>query len=529
MDMIIVDAIEPGWRYGDDRVGAAGFAKSTDEALTTQAIRRPVTTREAIEAAFDNGIVYAKGSSVIRMMEAWVGPDKWKELIRAFMAKHAWGSASAQDLFALIGDKLGEPAEQAMRSFVEQPGVPLITFELQCDAHQLLIRQTRALSLGQSDPAQPRWHVPVCFRYGDALKALDACVLLDDVQTTVPLATCPSWFVPNQDARGYYRSAVEPKLMQVLLDTRSTLVRTAKPTAAEKMLIVSDLRSAVNRGELTIDNVLALTTLVIYDSDPKVAAWATLAASFRADALDDNLYQLALGWYDKAFGPMARRLRWWRLSSDSDERHALRIEIVPMVARRDNALAAAAEKAVDLWLAHKRGAIEDDLVDGALEVAAFRGKAARFDRYLEAAKAATDRTEQRRLLQALGGFVDPALANRALEIVLGTEFDLRDTSGIVARLLGHRETRDVALEFVEKHIGALLPRMRDDEAAWFMGSVAGAFCDADRRRRAAELLAPRTAKVGGAAQAVARGLEKSDQCIAELARELPDLQTFLKK
>ncbi|HEY5928621.1 MAG TPA: M1 family metallopeptidase [Kofleriaceae bacterium] len=530
MDMVITDTVEPTWRYRDNRVGTAAAAKAADELLSVQAIRRAVTTPEAIEAAFDNSIVYYKGSSVIRMMEAWVGPDKWRDFIRAFMTKHAWGSASANDFFALLADKLGDPAELVMRSFVEQPGVPLVAFEPHCEptGSRLAIRQTRALSLGQSDPAQPRWHLPVCFRYGDAMKAHDACVLLDTAEATVPLAVCPTWFVPNQDARGYYRSAIEPKLVQLLLDARNSTARNAKATPAEKMMIVSDMRSAVNRGELSIDSVLAMTGMIIYDTDPKVASWALVAASFRADALDENLYQLARGWREKTFGPMARRLRWARLTGDSDERHRLRIEIVPMIARHDARLGADAERLVDRWLRDRTG-IADDLVDAALAVAAFRGNATRFDRYLEAAKVAKDRTEQIRLLRPLAQFIDPVLAKRALDLVLATDFDLRDTRGIVLGLLEHRETRDLALDFLDKHIGALLPRMRDDEAAGFLGGIAGAFCDPERRKRAAAIVGNRAMKIGGAEQKVRRGLDKSDQCIAELARQLPDLKAYFEK
>ena len=56
---------------------------------------------------------------------------------------------------------------------------------------------------------------------------------------------------------------------------------------------------------------------------------------------------------------------------------------------------------------------------------------ARFERYLAAAKAARDRTEHQRLLSTLGTFTDPAIAKRSLELVLGHDLDMRDSSGIV--------------------------------------------------------------------------------------------------
>ena len=70
--------------------------------------------------------------------------------------------------------------------------------------------------------------------------------------------------------------------------------------------------------------------------------------------------------------------------------------------------------------------------------------------------------------------------------------------------------------------------MRDDEASWFLSVIAGTPCTAAQRKLAAELVTPRAAKYDGAQAGVARALEQSDQCIAEVARELPALQRFFK-
>ena len=45
----------------------------------------------------------------------------------------------------------------------------------------------------------------------------------------------------------------------------------------------------------------------------------------------------------------------------------------------------------------------------------------------------------------------------------------------------------------------------------------------------AALLTPRADKISGARVAMTRGLEQTDQCIAEVAREMPALQHFFIK
>jgi hypothetical protein len=294
------------------------------------------------------------------------------------------------------------------------------------------------------------------------------------------------------------------------------------------MMAIVDVRAMVDRGELSIDQSLALVPAILGDPDPAVARWAGSAAAFRADALPDALYHQAEAWWLKVYGPPAHALTWHRAQADSDDRHDLRRAVLSVVGSRDPALRAEAEKLADTWLADRSG-IADDLVDQVLAAAARHGGAARFDRILAAAKAPRDRTEVGRLLRALAEFDDPALAHRALDLVLGHDFDLRESIAILEIELSRRETRDQALAFATEHLDQILPRMRSDEASWLLGFMAGVFCDTPRIDQVRALVTPRAATIDGAQLSVERGLEKAGQCVTELAREQPALEQFLQR
>ena len=91
--MMITDAVEPAWRYRDERVELAIAAmRRRRERSRRRPIRLPVTTSEGIGASFDNGITYYKGASVLRMFEAYVGPDKWRDESAATCARTRGGT-----------------------------------------------------------------------------------------------------------------------------------------------------------------------------------------------------------------------------------------------------------------------------------------------------------------------------------------------------------------------------------------------------------------------------------------------------
>jgi aminopeptidase N len=523
-DMNITDAVAPQWHFRDHRISLATAAMKADETLAAHPIRHSVTTTEQIEASFDNDLTYFKGSTVLRACEALVGPERWRDFIRAYVKKHAWGNATAQDFLGDLRAQLGPEVADLLDLYTSRAGVPLVKVTADCKSIRV-DTSARALPAGVTEDADDRaeWPVPVCFRYGDATHSDRACTTM---HKPVAVSYCPTWVIPNAGANGYQRSVTDPKLVAQLLDPHSPVARVAKPTAAEKMMAIVDVSAMVDRGELPIDQVLALVPAILADPDPAVARYAGTADAFRADALPDALYHEAEAWWLKVYTAPARALTWHRAASDSDDRQDLRRSVLYAVGSRDPALRAEAEKLADRWLADRTG-IDDDLVDAMLDAAARHGSAALFEKILAAAKAPRDRNEIGRLLRALGEFDDPALARRALELVLGHDFDLRESLAILETEANRRETRDLALAFATDHLDEILPRMRSDEASWLLGFLAGAFCDTQRIDAVRTLLTPRAAKIDGAQLAVERGLEKANQCVTELAREQPALERFL--
>ena len=521
LDLIITDAVAPEWQVLDQRVGRASSAMTADETLSTVSVRQPVTTRAQIESSFDGAIVYNKGSTIARMYEYALGGDRWRAFMRTYMAKHAWGNATADDLFAVARAELGAEVEAGLRSFVEQPGVPRISATLSCTGTPTLeLAQQRSLPAGVTDPANRRWTLPVCARYGDGKTVRRTCATISQPSAVMPLeGRCPSWVYLNADATGYYRSVVKP-------GEAAKLLATGRLTNAEKLMLVEDVQGGVVRDELPASEPLALAPLLAKDPADRVARATGSALELRTDALDDTLYAKYLVLYGKTMKPLAQKLGWIRKPTDTDERHELRRNAM-WIAYHDPSYDKETQALAKKWLAD-RSAIADDLVPIVLAAAAHRGDAALFDALLAAARSPRDRTEQKRLLGALGGFGDPALASRALDLTLSKELDLRDSSPILWNVLNTRKTRATAIAFIEAHADELLARMREDEANWFLSGLAETPCDQPTLDRITPLVTSRAKKYGAAEASVTRGLELSRQCIQTMQRKLPALRAFLK-
>ena len=61
------------------------------------------------------------------MFEAWIGPEVFRKGIRDYLAAHEWGNATAADLWGALSKASGKDVGRPMATFLDQPGVPLVS------------------------------------------------------------------------------------------------------------------------------------------------------------------------------------------------------------------------------------------------------------------------------------------------------------------------------------------------------------------------------------------------------------------
>src|SRR3954462_714570 len=199
-------AWKPEWHAEVKETADNQTAMNLDALRATRPIRATASTPAEINELFDP-IAYEKGGAVLRMIESWVGEAAFQKGVNAYIAKHKYGNARAEDFWSTIAASTGKPVDKVMPTFVDQPGVPLITMSLTCEAGRgtLTLAQSRYSMEGTSAPASP-WQIPVCLETG---AAAPTCALLDTPRKDIALNACPAWTMANDNGRGYYRTALD--------------------------------------------------------------------------------------------------------------------------------------------------------------------------------------------------------------------------------------------------------------------------------------------------------------------------------
>src|SRR5207342_1938469 len=119
--------------------------------------------REAAMGRDSVAITYQKGGAVISMLEGYVGADAWREGVRAYMKKHAYGNTVSDDLWRAVQDAAGKPILDIAHDFTLQPGIPLIRVESATCANGKTTLQFKQGEFTRDRPDKHAltWRVPV--------------------------------------------------------------------------------------------------------------------------------------------------------------------------------------------------------------------------------------------------------------------------------------------------------------------------------------------------------------------------------
>jgi aminopeptidase N len=523
-DLQVSDAFEPGWEIGLEAVARRDRAMAADALPSARRVENPVTTPDELAGAFDPAITYDKGAAVLAMFERWLGPKRFRQILARYLAAHAWKTATADDFIAALDPSTDRRLGAAFRSFLEQPGVPLVTAKASCPPGgppAVELSQRRFVPAGVTAPDE-RWQIPVCVAWGDGDGKNRSCRLLSEAADRIVLDRCPTWILANDGAAGYYRSDVTAKGALALLATGQLSV-------AERLGLVGDLAAEVGTS-VALGDALALVPVLAADPDPHVAA-KSLALALKVQRADlvPELSARYTKFIRKSYGARGRALGWKRRRGETDADAALRSVLVPLLTHRgdDAELAEEARAHASRWL-DDRSELDPAIVDAALDAAGASRSQALWLKLEGAAALAKDGARRVQLLGALGGFDDLELAKASLALLLGQSFDIRDTLPILTRELDGRRTREVAYAFVKESWDRLVARLRPDEALGLLATPT-AFCDPGHRADAESFFGPRAAKLEGGARALAAALETVDVCIARTQADAKGLEAFLQK
>lgn len=511
------DHFYPEWRAQLEALAAREGVMNLDARKTTHAIQTPVETEEQAAGAFDN-ITYIKGQAFLRMLEAYLGEDTFRQGMRDYMARHQYSNTTTADLWAALERASGKPVAKLAGDWTTQPGFPVLGVSQACaDGKRKVTLTQEQFRLDEPASESRLWHVPVQL---GTVGGKTSYALLSERSVTVTLPGCQGALVVDPHSVGYYRVQYDASSFNALAGQVARLPDSAR------LKLLTDSWAMVQGGRAQLDAYFKL--LESFRNEPRVAIWRVILSNLSTlDSLarDQPERVLIQRFVSTLAAPRLDKLGWDHKSADTPEERELRAMLAGALAQAGDAGAIAQAKQRFARHLADPASVPPSMIDFVIGTAGRHADQATFDALLARTRATQSQEELYRYGAALVSARDPALAARALELSLSSSLPASFTS-LVVPLVAQAGHIDLAWSFAQANRAALL---RDQESLG-LNKFFPSLVETSTEARHADMMEAWIAKEFGAdAQAVARqvGNQVRTQAMQQ-QRLLPQVRAALK-
>ena len=464
-EMKCVSAYRPEWKRWLSFSAMREGSQETDALAATRPIEFEVASPTEANAMFD-AITYQKGSSILRMLENYIGEDAFRSGVTGYLKKHAYGNTDTPDLWTALEEASGEPVGEIMDTWIFQGGYPRLSVERDGSNFRLSQEQFRLIGEGDST-----WKVPVLYSSSTG----EGKLVLGDEPVSISAADD---LVVDSGGEGFFRVNYEADLLEGIIDRLSTL------DPIERYSVISDAYANVLKGDVDAASYLALVS-TLTDED-EVDVWSVaLAGVSELDKVTSSDDRPAMQAFVRGLvSKKADELGWTVSDGESDRDRQMRGLLLRALGNlgNDQETIATARSVYD-----GEGDVDAEIATAALMIVASNADGDRFDHFIERSQTATSPQQTVKYLRAATQIADPETAERMFQMVLDGDVRSQDSFWVLALLLGHRDNgpriwqlimenwdavMDVIPPVVKRRILDLLPNRSEPEVAasivaWF--------------------------------------------------------------
>jgi puromycin-sensitive aminopeptidase len=434
MELIAVDAYRPDWERWSQFLRARSVAFEIDALRSTRPVEYEVRSPDDAAGMFET-LTYTKGAAVLRMLEQYLGPERFRDGIRRYLGEHRYGNTETHDLWDAIEAATGEPVRRIMDGWILKGGYPEISTELVEGG----VRLTQRRSVLTGEPDEATWDVPLLVRAGGKT----APVLVEPSGTGIP-DPGDGPVVVNAGAHAFVRVRYDEVLLARITGALEEL------SADERTQLVDDTWAAVVAGRGSAAAFCRFAAA--FDGETEYPVWQALlqGLGWCERSLEGEPRERFRSFVRALVRPALDRVGWEPREGERDLDRPLRGALVTalgVLGADPNAVGFAREIEAE---ARRGQAVDASLVSAAVTVLASTGGTGEYEAFLRARSEAATPQEELRYLYALPDFRDPALVERTVAMALSDQIRPQNAPGVLARAIANREHGERAWAVVKE-------------------------------------------------------------------------------
>jgi len=377
-----------------------------DSLSTTHPIQANVKEAHEIESIFDR-ISYSKGASILRMLEAYMGEDRFRLGVQSYLKKHSYSSAVGSDFWGALSTASGQDVGVLAEEWIRGEGYPLI--HVGVEGRRLRLRQEK-FTLTPS-AASKLYAVPLTLEVNGKHSSL----LLREEEKVVEFDSGINSVKLNINRSGFYRVHYQD---HTLLAPMNNL---------EKGGLVDDYYNLLLSRRVGFEEYERVMRVFLNEHKDYLPGWEVSKQLWELYTIKPDKYGAL------ARDAHARLLRLWR-SSHGEMAKLTRSIIAERLARLDENYALGL---ASFYEEYER--VPQELRQAV--VYAYARANADFDGLLQKYKETVDPEEKIRFLRGLASIRSEESFNRLLELVVNGTLKARDGALVIGATAANPEQR----------------------------------------------------------------------------------------
>jgi puromycin-sensitive aminopeptidase len=485
MSLLCLDDFRPEYKCWVNFGSSRDHAMFVDALHSTRAIEFEVRQPDEAEAMYDV-LTYQKGASVVRMLEQFVGPERFRAGVSSYLSAHKFSNTDTADLWEAIEHAASdEPIREMMRSWIYQGGYPLLRvgrdrenrIRLEQRRFHLLRRTAGSTSLDESedfrDPEDnpDQWMVPCILgsrtssRSGDEIRT----ILTSSVTTVAAPGGSSDGLVVNSGGSGFFRVLYTPELLSAITSDTSQL------QALEQFNLVSDSWACALSGVAPLASFFALLESIDPTWEPSVYGVVAEALQTLDHVVADDDRPTLQRWIRALLSPVLNRVGWEPVEGESEQLSTLRSLVIQGLGNLGED-PTVIEQSRTLFHGERPGQeLAADTAGAILAVVAAHSPGREVEVLLERYRRPRDPQDEQRYLVALSQCRDQTIAGILTALCRG-DIKNQDAGARIRMMMANRYLGDSTWRFLQAHWDELLMR-HEGKSLWRLLSGAGWLID----------------------------------------------------
>ncbi|KAF8765157.1 Glutamyl aminopeptidase like protein [Argiope bruennichi] len=255
-----------------------------DSSINSHPIVQHVGHPDEITEIFDR-ISYAKGASILRMLEFFVGEKNFRTGISNFLKKHEYKNAKTSDLWEELSNACGYQGNRSissiMKTWTEQMGFPYITITRRPNSTVFIAKQKPYLKNAAIQPERVEsihkyvWSIPLSYMTSNGKSGIVWIHEETETKFDLPI-TNSEWVKFNVNQTGYYLVNYESHDWKMLIEQLLTNPEVLTPSDRSNLLFDSFMLAQA--GHIGLDVFLSMSTYL--KREMNLTPWQTASTCF---------------------------------------------------------------------------------------------------------------------------------------------------------------------------------------------------------------------------------------------------------